>query len=205
LAYDARQQLSQLQHGILSSPSAVSLGLDELSNQLDLLQEHLLTRETPEQRLVWNRKVLELREDVSNIRMQLERFMHSSKSGSTYSRDRTELLTRRRRRRGGQDQPTEDEKDLNNLAEESQSWQHSSVMVDDLLSSGQASLEQLVRQRSRLRGIRKVITDIADRLGITALTMRIIERRDTTDGYLVLAGMIVTCLVIYLCYFHFEK
>jgi golgi SNAP receptor complex member 2 len=204
LAYDARQQLSQLQNGILTSPTAVSLGLDELSNQLDLLQEHLLTRETPEQRVVWNRKVLELREDVQNIRMQLDRFLHSSsKSSSTYTRDRTELLTRRRRR--GQDQPSEDEKDLNNLAEEAQSWQHSTVMVDDLLSSGQASLENLVRQRSRLRGIRKVITDIADRLGITALTMKIIERRDTTDGYLVLAGMIVTCLVIYLCYFHFKK
>jgi hypothetical protein len=28
--------------------------------------------------------------------------------------------------------------------------------------------------------------------------MKIIERRDITDAYLVLAGMIVTCFVIYL-------
>ena len=57
------------------------------------------------------------------------------------------------------------------------------------------------RQRQRLRGVRGVLTDIGNRLGVTQSTMRIIERRDITDAYLVAAGMVITGLVFYLVWF----
>ena len=49
----------------------------------------------------------------------------------------------------------------------------------------------------------KVLADIGNTLGITSATMRVIERRDVSDAYLVFAGMIVTGIVIYFCYFYF--
>jgi hypothetical protein len=36
---------------------------------------------------------------------------------------------------------------------------------------------------------------------LSRLTMQIIERRDITDAYYVLAGMIITCIVLYVTWF----
>ena len=55
LAYDTKQQLSQVQNGLLC-PSELFISLDELNRQLDLL-ENLLNKELPAQREIWNRKI----------------------------------------------------------------------------------------------------------------------------------------------------
>ena len=181
----------------MSAPDLL-LTIEELGNQLDLM-EQLVHRETPQQRLVWNRKIQELREDARTIQRQAEQYDRRVHQNVRQERERDELLRRRRRKN-----PDNPEQDLNNLADEAQSLQQSHLMVDDLLHSGEASLKGLVDQRGRLRGVRRVVADIGNRLGLSNATMRIIERRDVTDAYLVFAGMVVTCIVIYFCYFHFE-
>ena len=193
LAYDARQQLSQVQNGVLY-PSELYLSLDELERQLDIM-DNLVTRETPAQREVWKRKILELREDARSTRRQGEHYDRMVHANVRQQRERDELLTRRRRRGTG------GEHDMNKLAEEAQSLDQSQMMVGELLASGQASLSGLVEQRQRLRGVKRVVLDIGNRLGLSNSTMRIIERRDITDAYLVFGGMIITCIVIYLCWF----
>lgn len=195
MAYDSRQQLSQVQNGVLY-PSELFLSLDELERQLDMM-EQLVLRETPAQRQVWKRKILELREDAQAIRRQGEHYDRMVNANVRQQRERDELLTRRRSRAAGA------EGDMQNLAEEAQSLDQSQMMVGDLISSGEASLTGLVEQRQRMRGVKKVVFDIGNKLGITNSTMRVIERRDITDAYLVFAGMIVTCIVIYFCWFHF--
>jgi len=197
LAYDSRQQLAQVQNGILYA-SELYISLDELERQLDIM-EQLVHRETPAQRQVWKRKILELRENGSSIRKQAERIDRMVHASTRHQRDRQELLRRRR----GTKQVSDEEQDLNNLADEGQSLQQSQSMVDELILSGQASLNGLVEQRNRLRGVRQMVVSIGDKLGLTNSTMKIIERRDITDAYLVFAGMIVTCIVIYFCWFHF--
>ena len=94
-----------------------------------------------------------------------------------------------------------EEQDLQDLTDESKSYQQSDTMVVDLLAHGQASLQSLTEQRARLRGITGLVFDIGNRLGLAQSTMRIIERRDITDAYLVAAGMVVTCLVFYFVWF----
>lgn len=42
--------------------------------------------------------------------------------------------------------------------------------------------------------------DIANRLGLSSSLLRVIERRDTVDFWIVLAGMLVTLLFLYGCY-----
>jgi Golgi SNAP receptor complex protein 2 len=202
LAYDARQQLAQVQNGVLSPPD-LYLSLEELGHQLDMMESLLVHRETPAQRQVWKRKIMELREDARTIQKAAEQYDRQVNSNVRQQRERNELLTRRRNKKSGSASATE--QDMSHLADESQSLQQSHLMVDDLLNTGEASLAGLVDQRSRLRGVRKVVADMANRLGLTNTTMRIIERRDITDAYLVFGGMVVTCIVIYFCYFHFEK
>ena len=105
------------------------------------------------------------------------------------------MARRRRNRTDG----TGDE--MQQLAEEADSLASSSNMVNDLLSSGQASLSSLVGQRQRMRWVNRKMLDIGNKIGLSNSTMRMIERRDVTDAYLVFGGMIVTLLVIYFLYF----
>lgn len=197
LAYDARQQLAQVQNGVLPAQD-LYISVDELMHQLDVMDQ-LVLRETPNQRQVWKRKILELREECISLKRQGQHYDRLVNANVRQEKERNELLRRRRKT------PTNNESDLQNLAEEAQSLHQSHLLVDDLLNTGQASLAGLVDQRSRLRGVRRMVVDIGNRLGLTNTTMRIIERRDITDAYLVFAGMIITCIVIYFCHFHFEK
>lgn len=191
LAYDARQQLSQVQNGSSTTAADLLFVLDELDRQLDLM-EHLVLQETPAQREKWKRKISELRQESATLRQQGQ--ASDNYRRRTYQAERDELL--RRRRRGGGE-----ESDLQNLSQEAQSLDQSHYMVNSMIGQGEANLSELVVQRQRLRGVRGVLTDIGNRLGVTQSTMRIIERRDITDAYLVAAGMVITCIVFYLVWF----
>lgn len=81
------------------------------------------------------------------------------------------------------------------MVDEAQLLHQSTLMVDDLITNGSGSLTALVEQRQMMRGVRNVVMRMENVMGLTNSTMRrIIERRDITDAYLVLAGIIVTCI-----------
>jgi len=196
LAYDARQQLSQVQNGTLYA-SELFLSLDELQKQLDIM-DNLLYRETASQRDMWNYKIQDLREQERSIRKQGEFHDRMVSANILHQRERNELLSRRRVRNNGLD---DNRRDMDNLVREDESLSQSRSMVLELIDSGSASLNSLVTQRSRLKGVKRVMLDIGNKLGLSNSTMRIIERRDVTDAYLVMAGMVITLLVIYLLWF----
>lgn len=174
------------------------MSLDELQRQLDVL-EQLLSREMPSQREIWRRKIMELREDASSIRTQGEYLSRMMNSNLRIQKEREELLTRRRRRR---DVGLGDaESAMQDLAEESTSLASSQNMVGELLMSGQAQLNSLIIQRQRMRGVKRMVLNIGNTLGISNKTMAMIEKRDENDMYLVFGGMFVTCIVIYIVWF----
>ena len=70
--------------------------------------------------------------------------------------------------------------------------------VDDLLAHGGTILESLRDQRSTLKGIQKKVLDVAQTLGMSSTVMRLIERRQDGDKWILLGGMVVTCVVMYL-------
>jgi len=189
LAYDARQQVFQVQQGNLPV-SDLYVCLDELDRQLNLMDE-LVYKETPSQRDVWKRKINELRQESQSIRQQAS---SNYQQRNSYQAQREELLRRRKNRQ-------QNESDVGNLADESKSLEQSSIMVNSLIDQGEASLSGLVEQRQQLRGVKRLVMDIGTRLNLSQSTMRIIERRDITDAYLVLAGIVVTCIVIYFVWF----
>jgi Golgi SNAP receptor complex protein 2 len=211
LAYDARQQWAvvqqqqQQQNGDPSSSDATELRLllEEWQRQLDFLEE-LVSRETPSQRAVWKRKLAELRQEHALISSQQQqaaaaRMSRTHRRNVEAASDREELFLRRRNRRQQEGDSTE--RDMHNLAEEGQSLEQSQMMVQDHIGRAAASLQELQDQRRRLKGVDRVLFDIGSRLGLTDSTMRIIERRDVTDAYLVAACMVVTCIVIWLAWF----
>ena len=191
LAYDARQQLAQIQAN-QSAPSELFIVLEELNRQLDTM-EQLIFKEAATQRQVWKRKIAELRQECASLQEQGNDWQRTHQS--LYQRERQELLRRRNVLQH------ENQGDLQNLSEESRSLEQSTNMVFGLIGQAEASLGGLVDQRHRLRGVKGVLGDIGNRLGLSQATMRIIERRDITDAYLVAAGMVVTCFVIYFVWF----
>lgn len=163
--------------------------------------ENLAHRETPAQREMWKRKILELREDAQSIRRQGEHYDRMVSAGIRQRRDRDELLARRRKNRTTNNGGTTEADEMQQLTEEADSLQNSHGMMNELLASGQANLTGLVGQRSRMRWVNRKMLDIGNKIGLSNSTMRMIERRDATDAYLVFGGMVLTLLVIYFLYF----
>ena len=93
------------------------------------------------------------------------------------------------------------ESEMQDYAQESQSLAQSQNMVGELLMSGQAQLSSLIDQRRRMRGVKRMVLNIGNVIGLSQTTMRQIEKRDENDMYLVFAGMFVTCVVIYFVWF----
>jgi golgi SNAP receptor complex member 2 len=207
LCYDARQQLSLQENNIHNnttsttsssgqsaaqqqqqqqSSSNLSLLLEELTRQLDCMDQ-LVLRETPESRAVWKRKIAELRQEVST--------MERKQQNAQYQSQRHELLLRRRhfhpQNNNDPNNHNNNHDELHHLATESQHWQNSTNVVHDLIQTADASYASLRDQRQRLRGVSRVVADMGAALGLTQTTMKIIERRDITDAYLIFAGHLV--------------
>mmetsp|Transcript_350 Transcript_350/g.488 ORF Transcript_350/g.488 Transcript_350/m.488 type:complete len:213 (+) Transcript_350:166-804(+) len=194
LGYDLHQQLSQVQNDIISA-SVLSITIDELKHQLDILDQ-LLYRETPAQREIWRRKILELREEASSVQKQSESYSRMVNANVRVQRDRNELLKRRHNRRRNEGLG-DAENAMHDLANESQSLSNSENMVGELIMSGRTQLNSLVDQRNRMRGIKRTVVNMGNKLGLSNATIKQIDNMDENDAYLVFAGMIVTCIVIY--------
>ncbi|KAL7578065.1 hypothetical protein ACA910_015000 [Epithemia clementina (nom. ined.)] len=241
LAYDARQQLLQIQQQQQQQPlqqqqqqehqqqqqqqhETVNRGssnsttadlfmvLEDLDRQLNIMEEELVLRESPGQREKWKRKIGDLKQVSAHLReqgqaaerhyQQQQQQQKSSSSSSTYQSERQELLLRRRKGNTNDSSSTPStESDLHWLASEGESLESSHRLVNSLIDQGSANLSNLVRQRQQLRSVRGMLHNMGNRLGLTQSTMRIVERRDITDAYLVAACMAVTCLVFYLVWF----
>jgi Golgi SNAP receptor complex protein 2 len=229
LAYDARQQLSMVQqqqqqqqqyyngsnsgrNNSTISPSDVMMILNELNFQLQYMESTLLPKEIPQQRMIWSRKIKELQQESQLLLQQCHTTTTTAvttmKTGSTttsttttassYSNERDELLNVRQRRR--QQHPS-NESDLQNLSKESDSIQNSHSLIVDIISSGEASYQELKSQRRRMNTMTSILYNISDTIGLSQFTIQIIERRDITDAYYVIGGMIITLIVLYVTWF----
>lgn len=76
------------------------------------------------------------------------------------------------------------------------SLQNSHRGIDEMLHTGANALDSLRSQRLTLKGARKRIIDMANTLGLSNHTMRLIEKRAVEDKYILLLGMVITIAVI---------
>jgi hypothetical protein len=113
------------------------------------------------------------------------------------AKEREELLARRYGR--GQDGETPTIV-VDQLMEEGASYQRSGVMMNDILMSGQATLSNLLDQRSSLKSARKKVLDVLSLLGVSSRIMGMAERRDAVDKVIIVAGMCVTFVVLWVCW-----
>ncbi len=85
---------------------------------------------------------------------------------------------------------------------ESGSLSRSSLKMNEYLAVGQETLNELLSQRDRLKGIQRSVLDIMGYLGVSNSIMRAVERRDVTDKLIVYFGMVIVTLVIVLIWWY---
>jgi len=87
---------------------------------------------------------------------------------------------------------------IDHSAQHNNSLQNAVHDMDDLLHQGSSVLDNLRSQRMTLKGAHKRLIDIGNTLGLSNTTMRLIEQRARKDGFILIAGMTFTCIVIIL-------
>lgn len=92
---------------------------------------------------------------------------------------------------------------IDHNAQHSNSLHNAVHGIDDLLHQGSSVLDNLKSQRMTLKGAHKRLIDIGNTLGLSNTTMRLIEQRARQDGFILVGGMIFTCIVIILVIVYF--
>jgi Golgi SNAP receptor complex protein 2 len=83
------------------------------------------------------------------------------------------------------------------------SLQNSHRGIDEMLHTGANALESLRSQRLTLKGAQRRIMDMANTLGLSNYTMRLIEKRAVEDKFILILGIVITLLVIVLVIIYF--
>ncbi|KAK7687133.1 hypothetical protein QCA50_009636 [Cerrena zonata] len=76
--------------------------------------------------------------------------------------------------------------------------QNTDARLDDFIAQGRAVLDDLVDQRTMLKGTQRRLLDAANTLGLSRDVIGWIERRSTQDMYIFFAGAIFTFFCFYL-------
>ncbi|XP_071823274.1 Golgi SNAP receptor complex member 2-like [Apostichopus japonicus] len=72
--------------------------------------------------------------------------------------------------------------------------------IDDLTDHGIMTLQNIRDQRGVLKAAHKKMLDVGNVLGLSNTVIRLIEKRGSQDKYILLVGMLVTCVIMYLSY-----
>ncbi|ETV81453.1 hypothetical protein H257_05974 [Aphanomyces astaci] len=161
-------------------------GLKSLVDQLD----SLVYNENPSNREIWAKKVHQIREEYMLLNTTLEqRCIQFSRSQIEFQ-ERDKLMSRQRHQNGN---------DIHYLSQEHDSLHRSSRMINELNDLGAATMSNLNDQRSRLKGVHRKVLDVASHLGLSGSLLRVIERRETADKWIVYGGIFVVLGFMYIC------
>ncbi|XP_051995812.1 Golgi SNAP receptor complex member 2-like isoform X3 [Xyrauchen texanus] len=139
------------------------------------------------------RRVDQLKYDVQHLQTALRNFQHRLDTREAQEREREELLSR---------SFTTNDADTSIPIDETLQFNtnlHNAHRgMDDLLGSGSSILNGLRDQRSTLKGIHKKMLDVANMLGLSNTVMRLINKRASQDKFIMIAGMLASCFVMFL-------
>jgi len=162
-------------------------------------------------------RVRKFRDDLSGFRSEVDGLKEQSQS-IQHSTNRTELLGNRRpynatpenpyanvgNSQGDQRQQQQqyfgsgdDAREAHALREQN-FFANTNSALDDYLARGQAVLNDLGQQREMLKTTQKRLYSVANTLGISGDTIRMVERRAREDKWIFAAGVIVFLLFCWL-------
>ena len=193
--HELEQQLIELELGnVTIYASDIALGLQQIQISLNEL-EKLVLKESKGRKDDFRRRLQHLRLTYNHLKDSLDTYLRRS-GRRTFDQQKTDLL------QGAQAGTTDD---LALEMAENGSLQRSGEMINEYISVGQATLSDLLSQKERLKAIQRKAFDILNYLGISNSLMRMIERRETVDKWIVYIGMLMVVILLFFIWFYFVR
>lgn len=190
---DLELQLSLLEDGSsVVNFSDLVIGVTEMSSRMDAL-EILVNKESKTRRNDMRRRVQHLRNTHSHIKKSLENYGRRTHQ-NMHELQRKELFA---------NISTRDPDTVDLEMAENVSLSRSNIMMNDYLASGRDTLEELIAQRQRLKGVQVKVLEMMHLLGVSGSIMHAVENRDYFDRIIVFVGMFVTLVFIFTVYFYY--
>ena len=67
-----------------------------------------------------------------------------------------------------------------------------------MIDHGEHALDDIKKQSTMLKTVKSKMLNITNSLGLSNTLIRMIERRNTSDKYILYGGMIITCIIMFL-------
>lgn len=182
-----------------SDPQSVHLLENELHSRIEQIFKQLerldilASKEPPNRRHNARLRVDRLKCDVQHLWSGLQSFQHRRCAKEAHEREREELMSRTF--------TTNDEDTSISIDENLQfnnGLRNAHKGVDDMISNGTAMLKSLTDQRISMMDIHKKMLDVANMLGLSNTVMGLIQRRATQDKFIMIGGMLLTCVFMFL-------
>lgn len=188
--YELEQQLFELDSGHANvQVSDIQIGVQEISLRIESL-EQLASKESKSQKDEYRKRIQHLRNSLSHINSSLDNYIkRKAKKNRNFGSQKEELF------KGSIDIESSSEPSENTMAESS-SLNRSNKMINDYISSGRETLEELLAQRDRLKGVRTKVIDIMNYLGLSSSMMTNVKDREKIDRIIVWGGIALVLLII---------
>ena len=173
--------------------SDVRIGIEDMANRLEEL-EKLVQRESKSRRNDMKRRVQHLKMSLAHVKESFDA-ISVRRSCQDLESQRKELLG----------ESSTDPVIFDLEAAESSSLSRSNRMVYDYLESGRETLSELLAQKDRLKSIQRKVFDIMNLLGISNSIMRLVEKRDFVDKWIVFGGMILVTFLLFIVYWYWRQ
>jgi golgi SNAP receptor complex member 2 len=191
--HELEQQLIEFERGNTTiQASDIDMGLNEMIYRLNELDK-LVLKEPKTRRDDFRRRAQHLRTTYSHIRSSLDNLVRR--------KDRTRYDSNKRDLFAGANHDIEGG-DLEAEIAESSSLARSGKMLNEYIAIGQETLSSLGSQRERLKGIQRKAFDILSSLGVANTLMKMVERRDSVDMWIVYGGMVLILFLLGFVWFY---
>jgi Golgi SNAP receptor complex protein 2 len=192
---DLEQQFHELDKGSTNiQPSDISLGLKEMSSRLDEI-ERLIQKESKQKKDDFRRRFQHLKSTHTHIQELLNNYYKRH----PYLYDKMQLFNGKT---GNIHQNANSADDMALELAENGSLSRSSRMVSEYLGIGKDTLDDLVSQRERLKGVQRKAFDMMNYLGLSTTIIKNVEVRDFVDKWIVYIGMgFIIALILFIHYF----
>ncbi|XP_018330781.1 probable Golgi SNAP receptor complex member 2 [Agrilus planipennis] len=133
----------------------------------------------------------QLKYDCKHLQAALTAWRHKRARQELLASERKELLNHR-----FSPNPDATTITMDYAIQQQTSLQNAHRGIDEMLYTGAGTLESLQSQRMTLKGAHRRIMDMANTLGLSNHTLRLIEKRAAQDKYVLLGGMLFTLTII---------
>lgn len=194
--HDIEQQFLELEKGNTTiHASDIYMGLNEMTTRLDHL-DTLVQKESKVKRDDFRRRVQHLRTKFNHIRGSLDSLVRR-KDRSNFDSNKRDLFA--------EANMNIEAGDIEAEIRENSSLNRTSKMLNEYIAIGQETMSNLSSQKERLKDIQRKAFDILNSLGIANTLMKIVERRDGVDKWIVYGGMVLILVVIVLVWMYLVK